>query len=402
MNILVLTSVYRDTDYWEDDSSTIVVNSFVYEWEKMGHNVLVVHNAHRYPALFYAIPKGIKAKLSAKLGFPLSEWKSIKKKSFQDHGAQVYRLPMLKIIPHKQHSKIVIRKQLKRITDIIKHQKFIPDVIIGHWASPQMELIAKLKDIYKCRTAVVLHGVGYINDLNFHVDEYLKKIDRIGTRSITQASNVQKMLSLKTRPFICYSGVPDNFLINYVYDKKKFEMVPTTWRFIYVGRLVKYKAIDKTLLALSKLKYQNYTFDIFGEGGELDNLISITKELKLENRVVFHGRIPRNEVIKKMRESHAFIMISKGEAFGLAYLEAMAATCIPIGSVGEGIDGVIINEENGLLCEAQNVYDLVKRLEWLMELNTEKLYNLSKKGYETAQAFSDSNVAKRYLDDVVK
>jgi glycosyltransferase involved in cell wall biosynthesis len=402
MNILVLTSVYRDPDFWETDSSTMVVNSFVSDWVKMGHRVIVIHNAHQYPRIIYMLPDKQREKLSSLLGFPLPKWDAIKEKTFTDNGAKVWRLPMLKLIPHKGHSDKKIVKQAKKIECVLQANGFKPDVILGHWVSPQMEIISKLKDTYGCRTAVVLHGgVRYLKENSFHADDYVKKIDKIGARSKTQANKVCEALNLKEMPFVCYSGVPDEFLKNYTFDEHKFEKKPETWKFIYAGRLVKYKAIDKTLKALSKLKNQNFTFDVIGDGGEKDNLIALSKELGLDDRVTFHGRIPREDVLRHMRDAHVFILISKGEIFGLVYLEAMAATCISVGSIGEGIDGVIEDGENGLLCEAQNEDALLQRLEWLMNCSPEELNRLVKKGYETAQDFADSKVAERYLEDVM-
>ena len=48
-----------------------------------------------------------------------------------------------------------------------------------------------------------------------------------------------------------------------------------------------------------------------------------------------------------MEESDVFAMVSSPETFGLVYIEAMAKGCVTIGSKGEGIDGVIVNNENG-------------------------------------------------------
>lgn len=401
MNILVLSSVYHDSSLGNIDESTPIVNYFVCDWRRQGHKIIVVHNAHRYPRIVHTLPKRVKKKFAAKLGFPIPDWTVVSEKSYIDQGVKVWRLPMLKLIPHQGHKGRNVDKQVGKIKAILKEDGFSPDVIIGHWASPQMEIISRLKDIYNCRTAVVLHGTGYIRDASFPAKEYLKKIDKLGARSKTQAQKVKEILNLSETPFICYSGVPDEYLRNYTFDEHKFDKKPETWRFIYAGRLVKYKAIDKTLKALSKLENQNYTFDIIGDGGEKENLISLTKELCISDKVTFHGRIPREEVLKYMRDAHVFILISKGEIFGLVYLEAMAATCISIGSIGEGIDGVIEDGENGLLCEAQNVDALTKRLEWLMNCSLEELKLLAQKGYETAQNFADSKVAKRYLEDVM-
>ena len=45
-------------------------------------------------------------------------------------------------------------------------------------------------------------------------------------------------------------------------------------------------------------------------------------------------------------------MISKEETFGLVYLEAMSMGCITIASKNEGMEGIIIDGENGFLCTA--------------------------------------------------
>ena len=401
MNILMLSSVYHDNSLGNLDESTPIVNYFVYDWTKQGHEVVVIHNAHRYPRFVHALPKTLKTKMATKLGFPILDWSVVNEKSYTDQGIRVWRLPMLKLVPHQGHNDRSAEKQAEKIQTILKEEGFTPDVIIGHWASPQMEIISKLKDIYNCRTAVVLHGTGYIREASFPAKEYLKKIDKLGTRSRTQAKKAQQILNLPESPFVCYSGVPDEFLKNYAFDEHKFEKKPETWKFIYAGRLVKYKAIDKTLEAFSRLENQNYTFDVIGEGGEKENLISLAKNLGIADKVTFHGRIPREEVLKYMRDAHVFVLISKGEIFGLVYLEAMAATCISVGSIGEGIDGVIEDEENGLLCEPQNADALLKRLEWLMNQTPDELNRLAKKGYETAQDFADSQVAERYLEDVM-
>lgn len=60
MRILVLSSVYRDESLGRADTSTNVVNLFVREWNKQGHEVLVIHNSHCYPKIVHKIPKKVK------------------------------------------------------------------------------------------------------------------------------------------------------------------------------------------------------------------------------------------------------------------------------------------------------------------------------------------------------
>ena len=396
MNILVLTSVYKDESLGAEDHSTNIVNSFVHDWVKQGHVVKVIHNSHRYPRFIHQLPGQLKSKLATRINFYISDYKVICEKHYEDCGAEVWRLPMLKIIPHKAHGKRVVSRQITKITRILKEKNFTPDVIVGHWASPQMELISELKNIYKCRTALVLHGTGYIDQKDFPARKLLSGIDRLGCRSKTQSEITKQILGLEELPFVCYSGVPDEYLEKFDLDVEKFQKVEK-WRFAYVGRLVAYKRVDVVIRALNSLDI-NWEFTIVGDGAERSNLEKLSSELGCSDRVRFCGRIPRDKVMEILKDTHCFTMVSKGEIFGLVYLEAMAASCVAIGSKGEGIDGVIEDEYNGFLCEPADVDALAKTIERMIASD---YIGVATRGYNTAMNFSDSKVAVDYLKKII-
>ena len=399
MNILVLTSVYKDRSLGNLDGSTDVVNSFVHDWVRMGHRVIVIHNSHRYPIFIHYLPRALKKKLASRLGFGIADYKAICEKKYEDSGAQVWRLPMLKLIPHKSPARNAIQKRVEKIKAILKKTDFKPDVITGHWASPQMEIISELKKQYQCCTAVVLHGNGYVSSSSFPVKEYLKYIDKLGCRSATQAKQIKELLQLEEMPFVCYSGVPDAYLQNFKLDTTKFINIKT-WKFIYIGRLVQYKHVETIIKALATFSDIDWKLDIVGDGAEEGNLKQTARECNCIERVTFHGRVPRDTVMELLKESHCFVLVSKGEVFGLVYLEAMAASCVAIGSIGEGIDGVIVDGQNGLLCEPADVQALRKKLQVLFSMDTNGTCELVTNGYKTAEEFADSKVAEKYMKSV--
>lgn len=400
MNILMLTSVYKDKSLGNIDRSTDVINSFVYEWVKMGHRVIVIHNAHSYPVFIQKLPFFIKSYLETKINFFIADYEAVSEKQYEDNGVKIWRIPILKLVPHKTPGDSIIRKQVKKINNVLKKENFEPDIIVGHWASPQMEMISELKKFHPCRNAVVLHGNGYINTSSFPTAKYLKNIDKIGCRSVTQAKQVKDLLNLKEMPFVCYSGVPDKYLQQFKLNLEKFKDIKV-WKFIYVGRLVHYKRVDVIIKALSMISEQSWQLDIVGDGSELDNLKRTARESGCEERVIFHGRIPRDDVMTLMKDAHCFVMVSKGEVFGLVYLEAMAASCVAIGSLREGIDGIIVDGENGMLCEPADVNALYNKIQQLLFMNAANICNMVTKGYASALCFSDSNVAKTYLNNVI-
>lgn len=398
MNILMLTSVYPYNNS-KDTTPTRVVQYFVQEWKRMGHTVKVFHNDHRYPHIVHALPKSIKNHLTAKLNFYIPDWNDVQPNHYFDDGIEIWKEPILKFIPHGDHTVFSLNRQVRIIQKELSHADFTPDVIVGHWMSPQIQLIYKLKDIYNCRTALVLHGRTYLDNKRFPVKKYLEKVDVLGCRSLCEAKFVKEKLNLSKLPFICYSGIPDSYVEGRDYNLSKFED-KSVIRFIYVGRLVRYKHIENVLEALASFSDIDYVFDIIGEGNEDAFLKEKARALNIENRVIFHGRMPRDEVMRFLDKAHYFVMVSKGEVFGLVYLEAMAASCIAIGSRGEGIDGIIKDSVNGFLTEPASTESLRDTLTKVLSLDISETKRIASKGFDTACKFTDKNVARWYLDEI--
>lgn len=397
MNILILTSVYPSPED-HNENVTKVVRYFAESWSEQGHTVRVIHNVHKYPFILHATPSGIKKKIATKINFYIPDMNDVRERTFDDGAVRVWRLPIFKMIPHGEPSGRAIKKQVEKITSILETEGFTPDVCVGHWASPQMAIMAALKQKFGFKTALVLHGRGYIENPKTR-ERYMPYIDRLGCRSQAESRHMKETLGLEEAPFVCYSGVPDRFMEQFKFSEEKFRVKPDEWRLVYTGRLLAYKQVDKILKALALCKDRKFVLDIIGTGPEEAPLKALSKELRIEDKIVFHGRIPREEVLEFMRKAHSFVMISKGEVFGLVYLEAMAASCVTIGSKDEGIDGVIRHNENGLLCTPADENELASVLESMFDSSIEELSRLSKNGYETAKEFTDSQVARWYLED---
>ena len=399
MNILVLTSVYKDESLGDSDTSTNIVNSFVKEWEKNGHSVVVIHNAHCYPRIIHAIPKKIKRLLANVLGFYIADYNCVQHKKFIDNGAIVYRLPIKKRPRHSPNNR-QIEKQLSKIISILRENDFIPDIITGHWASPQMEIISSLKHLYKCKTAIVLHGLGYVNRTSFNAQRYLKNIDYVGARSLFQSMQIKELLHLSSLPFVCYSGIPDSYINNSKLNLTKFQNLKKI-KFVYAGRLVSYKNVDVTINALSQLTNIDWEFNILGEGAARNSLEKLCVEKNCSEKVHFLGKRSRDEVLKILSESHVFIMVSSNEVFGLVYLEAMSASCITIATKHGGIDGIIIDGKNGFLCDDGDSKSLLEIIRFVVSNQTNAL-DIVSSAYNTAINYTDSNVAQDYLRNIVR
>jgi len=106
------------------------------------------------------------------------------------------------------------------------------------------------------------------------------------------------------------------------------------FRLIWVGTLFPRKAAILAIEALSVCRHQGIDVEmhIVGDGAERRNLQWRTKELGIENAVVWHGRVAHAEALKKIANADAFIFTSARDTAGNVVLEAMAA----------GLPGIVI------------------------------------------------------------
>ncbi|HEY2633042.1 MAG TPA: glycosyltransferase [Solirubrobacteraceae bacterium] len=106
---------------------------------------------------------------------------------------------------------------------------------------------------------------------------------------------------------------------------------------VTVGHLVARKRHADVLRALAVLAKRHPTlrYTIVGDGPERVALEGLAARLRVAQRVDFLGQLPPREAIEQARTATLFAMPSTEEAFGVAYIEAMAAGVPAIGCRGE-------------------------------------------------------------------
>ncbi len=82
-------------------------------------------------------------------------------------------------------------------------------------------------------------------------------------------------------------------------------------------------------------RFPELRYLIIGDGPERANLEQLVDSLGLSERVEFAGQLSNEEALRRARECSIFVMPSVDEAFGVAYIEAMAGWLPAIGAVGE-------------------------------------------------------------------
>lgn len=115
---------------------------------------------------------------------------------------------------------------------------------------------------------------------------------------------------------------------------------PFTFALMTVGRLEPEKRIHDILhaLALIRDRYPSVGLIIAGDGSQRRRLEKVTKQLCLEDRVVFLGN--RNDAIGLMQSAEAYIQASAYEGYSRTLVEAALAR-VPIITTDVGIVGEV-------------------------------------------------------------
>ena len=197
MNILVVTQMYSQPDDIGDNRPTKTVNYFAREWAASGHSVIVMHCPSKFPLMLYWIPKRIKERFAGRISTMIPPIESRKKLVREENGVKTYRFPMLKIMPGQGYSKSSMRKQARKIQRTLREIRFKPDLIIGHFANPSLELVANLAEYYRAKSSIVFHqDCDEANIRKYRIKENINRVGAIGARSIIEAGQVKDMLAL--------------------------------------------------------------------------------------------------------------------------------------------------------------------------------------------------------------
>ena len=99
--------------------------------------------------------------------------------------------------------------------------------------------------------------------------------------------------------------------------------IPT---FVFVGRLVDWKAIDVLLEAMVVvLQHHSAKLIVIGDGPEAPRLRALTTRLRLDDHVEFLGFVPQRDCAVFVQSSRALVLPSLYECGGAVVLEAMCA-----------------------------------------------------------------------------
>ncbi len=264
-------------------------------------------------------------------------------------------------------------------------------VIIPHLNLSLFVLIAKLVNP-KLKVVVQLHGIEAWANLSGVQERLLLQADKVlAVSNFTLNNIVERYPQLKSKAIVLSNSldpfqsfvIDEKIKINF---RKKIGIAENEKLVITVGRLSHeegYKGYDKTLEALYKLKDNSVVYHIIGKYDEIEKqrIFDLLIKFDLIDNVKLVGYISDEELNMYYQASDLFVMPSKGEGFGLVFIDAMANGLRVIGGNVDGSVDAISQLSESSLVNPDDIDELSETIKMMLALdwNTEQRKRLSEK-----------------------
>lgn len=271
-------------------------------------------------------------------------------------SAYTYFLLSGKLLPGRM-KRYARERMMLRLCRKIFRREGMPDVIYAHY----MFCMAMLR-LAKEKYGIPVVGIEHWSELNnTTLPPRLMQTGRtayaLSDRLLAVSPSLQAQMKrhFGVEAEVVCDMVSDAFLQPAIPHKTA---KPFVW--IAVGSLIQRKGYDVLIEAFAQLEGGERLI-IVGSGPERERLHAMAKQFGIADRVWFAGMLDKQAIVSLMQDSHAFVLPSRGETFGVAYIEAMAMG-LPVIATPCGGPEHFVRSDNGLLVDINNVEQLTKAM----------------------------------------
>ena len=250
---------------------------------------------------------------------------------------------------------------------------------------------------------------GYFNNTSKKIVEYLTNFycNQTATELIVPTKKTYDLFKEKYKYTRNVHIIPTGIEVEKFYkentDPKKLEEIRKKhglnngdFVILYVGRLGQEKSVDVLIESHQELAREyKAKLLIVGDGPDMDTYKNLVHKLKIDDNVIFTGKVPWTEVTLYYQIADIFATASKSETQGLTVIEAMAASLPVVAVDDESFRNVIVDGLNGHLFDTKKEYK--KYVKSFID-EPSKLQQFSKQARINADTYSSKYFAERVLD----
>lgn len=343
------------------------VETFTTELHKMGHKVFIF--APNYPNCkdeqgvyrFFSVPSPTNREFTLAVPFSLGLWSKLKKLNL----------------------------------DIIHvHSPFLLGRLGARWAKRLgIPLVYTYHTLYDKYLHYVPLGQNFTKGITERITiDFCNQCDRV----IVPTTIIKKLLlekGVQTPVEVVPTGIhtlefktADNMWL-----REKYSISHHTKVLLFVGRLGQEKNIDFILESYQQLIVSNpdTVLVLVGSGSEEDRLKEKVIQLGLTKKVIFTGRLSKEDTMKSYAGADIFVFASVTETQGLVITEAKAAGLPVVAVDAFGVSEMVRDNEDGYLCPL-NLEFFTSRIKTLLN-NSHLRKKMGQKAMINAEELSSWN-----------
>lgn len=250
------------------------------------------------------------------------------------------------------------------------------DIIISFWTFPQGLIGILLKSLFRIPAATRVQSSDFIAArkigpfMTSVMSMILRKSNIVIPNSDYTGKYIPDRLELQEKTFTVREGFRITGSI------KEKEPITAKIKLLTVTRLIERKGIRFLIQAMKNVTVNNphVKLVIVGEGPDHSTFEKLTRQLELQENIVFAGRVSDQELKEHYTTSHIFILPSTEEALGVVLLEAMYHSLPIVASNVGGVPEIVTNQETGILTAPGNPKELSQAIKSLIESPEKRRY----------------------------
>lgn len=276
----------------------------------------------------------------------------------------------------------------------IVRRNTMPDIIHSHFFH-----ITTIATVFKRKYNIPLvytEHSSFLNGEPTKIDKLNHKLLKYALNNSDSVISVSRSLSDNIKKI--YGQ--DSSIIHNIVDTSSFKFVErnrkSNFHFLSIGLLIERKRFDLLIEAFIKADFNdNVYLSIIGDGSERESLQSLIDKNNMASRIRLLGQKNRSEIQEEMSKSDAFVLASKGETFGVVYIEAMLSGLPVIATICGGPENYI-SENEGILIHTDNLDELTTALKTMYD--KAYTYNAFAISEKCKSEFSPKTIARKITD----
>lgn len=231
------------------------------------------------------------------------------------------------------------------------YKRISPDVVNVHYATGcgLLAYLARVRPVVlSCYGSDIFEfpTLGIIN--KWILIRILNSVKALASTSNAMADEIRKLLS-EPKKEIAITPFGINTNVFFPYQNKRSHIKIVIGIVKTLSPIYDIPLLIKAMSIVCDLMHDNAILKIYGDGPEKQDLISLTKELNISDKVFFEGRISNDDVPAALNDMDIFVNCSKQESFGVNILEAMACGLPVVATDCVGPREIMVDGETGII-----------------------------------------------------